>query len=171
MKVYEWCYTMYNSLSEARCLTEAEKKRYTAEWADITIGRVGPVIPLRYVSWRDIPDEWWRTRKLWYYDGVDNQCVEVSDAEWDWLIGLNAQRGAEEKERERQEQIRRCQTVIRVAEQQRDIPSPKEAARRRKVWNDINNEGGEGFVPTIIDSARYAGAKELLQELTEGADR
>lgn len=169
MKVFEWCYTLDNTLHEARRPTEAEKKRYSADWAENMIFGVGDHIKLPYVSSNDIPHEWWKTRTIWHFNGFGNQCVEVSDEEWDQLLALNAQREAEKKDQERQEQIRRCQTVIRVAEQQQDIPSPEEAARRRKVWNDIYNEGREGYIPTIIDSARYASAKKRLQELTEGA--
>lgn len=170
MKVFEWCYTLDNTLHEARRPTEEEKKRYSADWAENMIFGVGDHIKLPYVSSNDIPHEWWKTRTIWHFNGFGNQCVEVSDEEWNWLAGLNAQREAEKKEQERQDQVRRCQTVIRVAEQQQDIPSPEEAARRRKVWNDVYNEGGEGYIPTIIDSARYASAKKLLQELTEGAE-
>lgn len=171
MKVFEWCYTLDNTLHEARRPTEAEKARYSADWAEHMIFGVGDHIKLPYVSSNDIPHEWWKTRTIWHFNGFGNQCVEVSDDEWNQLLALNAQREAEKKEQERQEQIRRCQTVIRVAEQQQDIPSPEEAARRRKVWNDIYNEGGEGYIPTIIDSARYASAKKLLQELMEGAEQ
>lgn len=124
MKVFEWCYTLDNTLSEARRPTEAEKKGYSAEWAEHMIIGVGDSIRLPYVSSNDIPHEWWKTRTYWKFNGFGNQCVEVSDEEWDWLLGLNARREAEKKEQERQEQTRRCQTVIRVAEQQQDIPSP-----------------------------------------------
>jgi len=169
MKVFEWCYTLDNTLSEARRPTDEEKKGYTAEWAEHMIIGVGDSIRLPYVSSNDIPHEWWKTRNYWKFNGFGNQCVEVSDEEWDWLVNLNTQRETEKKEQERQELIQRYQNIIRIAEQQADIPSPEEAARRRRIWNNVQNEGGEGYIPTIIDSVRYADAKRMLHELTEGA--
>ena len=79
---------------------------------------------------------------------------------------MNAQREAAKKERERQEDIEYYQNIVRKAERQPDIPTPEEAARRRKRWNNAYNEGGYGYVPDIIDSARYALAKQRLRELT-----
>ena len=52
--------------------------------------------------------------------------------------------------------------VVAKAEAQHDIPDREEARRRMKVWNDINNEGGEGFVPRIICREEYEAAKEFL---------
>ena len=97
--------------------------------------------------------------------GCYNRCYEISDEEWDWLVRLNAQREAAKKEKERQEDIEWYQNIVRKAERQPDIPTPEEAARRCKRWNDVYNEGGYGYVPDIIDSARYARAKQMLQEL------
>lgn len=167
MKVFEWCYTMGNALHEARPLTEEEKKGYSPDWAASMIVSIGDPVDLPYVSSNDIPHEWWMERTRFHFNGFGNQCVEVSNAEWDQLVALNTRREAEKKERERQNQIQDCQAIIRAAEQQRDIPSPEEAARRRRAWNNVLNEGGEGYIPIIIDSARYARAKDLLRELTE----
>ena len=55
-----------------------------------------------------------------------------------------------------------CTDIVAKAEAQGDIPSREEARRRMKVWNDINNEGGEGFVPRIICREEYEAAKEFL---------
>ena len=81
------------------------------------------------------------------------------------MIQLNARREYEKKEKERQDDILYYKSVIAKAEKQKDIPSPEEAARRRKIWNDINNEGGEGYVPDIVDSERYEYAKGELEKL------
>lgn len=52
--------------------------------------------------------------------------------------------------------------VVAKAEAQHDIPDREEARRRMKVWNDINNEGGEGFVPHIVCREEYETAKAFL---------
>lgn len=165
MKVFEWCYTLDNMVQEARPLNEEEKKGYNPDWAESLLCAVGDGVALPYVSSNDIPHEWWKTRKIWQFNGFGNQAVEISDAEWDWLIQLNARREDEKKEKERQNDIRYYQSVIAQAEKQRDIPSPEEAARRRKLWNDVNNEGGEGYIPTIINTVQYESAKEQLVKL------
>ena len=52
--------------------------------------------------------------------------------------------------------------IVAAAESQKDIPDRKEAKRRMKVWNDIHNEGGEGFVPRIVCQEEYDEAKAFL---------
>lgn len=167
MKVFAEFGSYPNELIEVRLPTEEEKARHCAGWADGLIFSAGldSRVPIPYVKYDDIPSEW-KTRDCWTLPGCYNRCYEISDAEWDWVISLNAQRGAEKKEKERQEDIEWYQNIIRKAERQPDIPTPEEAARRSKRWNNVYNEGGYGYVPDIIDSARYARAKQMLQELT-----
>lgn len=56
-----------------------------------------------------------------------------------------------EKEKAAAEELEYAKEVVSLAESQKDIPSREEARRRMKWWNDTYNEGGEGFVPTIIN--------------------
>lgn len=168
MKVFAEYGSYPNELVEVRLPTEEEKAQHYAGWADGLIIGTGNSVPVPYVKFWDIPSEW-KTRDHWALLGCYNRCYEISDEEWNWVISLNAQREAEKKEKERQEDIEWYQSVIRKAERQPDIPTPEEAARRRKRWNDVYNEGGYGYVPDIIDSARYARAKQRLQELTGGS--
>lgn len=170
MKVFAEFGSYPNELVEVRLPTEEEKKQYRAEWADRMIYGTGldSHVPIPHVKIDDIPSEW-KTRDYWALPSCGNRCYEISDEEWDWVVSLNAQREAEKKAKERQEDIEWYQNVIRKAERQPDIPTPEEAASRRKRWNGVYNEGGYGFVPDIIDSARYARAKQRLQELTGGS--
>lgn len=165
MKVFAQFDAYPNELIEARLPTEEEKAQHRAGWADGLIFGTGNRVPVPYVKYWDIPAEW-ETRDYWALLGCGNRCYEISDEEWNWLLSLNAQREAAKKEKERQEDIEWYQNVIRKAERQPDIPTPEEAARRCKRWNNVYNEGGYGYVPDIIDSARYARAKQMLQELT-----
>lgn len=71
----------------------------------------------------------------------------------------------EQAKEEKAKEIAYLEDVIRRAEAQEDIPSAAEAAERRKVYNDLHNEGGEGFVPCIISRERYDAAKERLAQL------
>lgn len=164
MKVFAQFDAYPNELIEARLPTEEEKAQHRAGWADGLIFGTGNRVPVPYVKYWDIPAEW-KTRDCWALLGCYNRCYEISDEEWNWLVSLNAQREAAKKEKERQEDIEYYQNIVRKAERQPDIPTPEEAARRCKRWNNVYNEGGYGYVPDIIDSARYARAKQMLQEL------
>lgn len=164
MKVFAQFDAYPNELIEARLPTEEEKSRHGAVWADGLIFGTDNRVPVPYVKYWDIPAEW-KTRDYLVLLGCHNRCYEISDEEWNWLVSLNAQREAAKKEKERQEDIAFYQNIVRKAERQPDIPTPEEAARRCKRWNDVYNEGGYGYVPDIIDSAHYARAKQMLQEL------
>ena len=67
-----------------------------------------------------------------------------------------------EKEKAAAEELEYAKEVVRIAESQKDIPSREEARRRMKWWNDTYNEGGEGFVPTIINIEQYEKAKNII---------
>ena len=70
-------------------------------------------------------------------------------------------REAKRKEKEERERTR-AKRIIEEAEKQKDIPDYKEARRREKVFNDINNQGGYGYVPHIIDRQEYEAALKIL---------
>lgn len=69
-----------------------------------------------------------------------------------------------EREKEIKEKVDRAKSVIEKAENQRDIPTKKEAKRRMKQYNDIVNEGGEGYVPYIYSLEEYEYAKKIVSE-------
>ena len=71
----------------------------------------------------------------------------------------------QKKSEEREEEITRYKRIIELAEKQADIPKREEKQRRLKEYNDIHNEGGEGWLPTIIDKDEYENAKKRIEEL------
>lgn len=165
MKAYMSCLMYDDELVEARPLTAEEKTHYLPECADSMLLGTGNRVKLPYVSTVDIPISWWRERKNWAFPGCGNQTIEITDAEWGALVALNAQRQAEKEEQDRQERIDYCKRIISAAERQKDIPTPAEAARRRKAWIEVQNEGAGGYVPQIIDTDLYESAKAQLAEL------
>ena len=68
----------------------------------------------------------------------------------------------EEEEKALQEEIADAREIIRKAEAQKDIPSSEEAERRMKRYNDVNNDGGYGFVPHIVSREEYEAAMALV---------
>lgn len=88
-----------------------------------------------------------------------------------WLDGIieqgttdevKAYRAAEEA-RQAANRVEHAKKVIEKAEKQADIPSDAEARRREKEWNDIYNEGGDGYVPHIISMDEYEEAKRVIE--------
>ncbi|MDF7665750.1 hypothetical protein [Bifidobacterium sp. ESL0745] len=75
---------------------------------------------------------------------------------------------AEKEAKDHAEMVASARRTIAKAEAQRDIPSKTEKRRRLRVYNDINNEGGDGYLPEIIDADQYRKAKEYLAK--EGID-
>jgi predicted nucleic acid-binding protein len=64
------------------------------------------------------------------------------------------------------EEVMDLERTIKVAEQQDSIPGDKEYRAYRKWWNDVHNDGEEGYVPTMVTRERYEAAKERLAELS-----
>lgn len=151
------------ALVHARQLNENEKSHYSEEYKDHVLVAIDQ-IKLPFINVWDLPKH---ERESWYsLPGGSNTAYEVSDEEWKSLIQLNEARASEKEEEERRERVAYYEAVIRQAEAQKDIPSALEAAKRRKEWNNIYNEGGEGYAPTWITAEQYKNAKEQLTRLT-----
>lgn len=73
----------------------------------------------------------------------------------------------QKKDLETKRKVEGAKKLIEEAEKQKDIPSKEEAARRMKHYNDIVNEGGEGYVPHIVSMEEYTKAKKFLEEIGE----
>lgn len=111
-------------------------------------------------------------RKVW---GLDMVFVdpEVAAKYEEWIAGVIDDGTSEEVKAYRAEQKRKedakaaekAREIIRRAEAQKDIPTTEEALRRLKVWNDVLNEGGEGYLPKIYTLEDYQAAKAKLKRL------
>ena len=64
-----------------------------------------------------------------------------------------------------EKEIEEAKAIVEKAEQQRDIPTYQEARAREKSYNNLHNEGGEGYVPHIVDINQYNRAKSLLKNM------
>ena len=60
------------------------------------------------------------------------------------------------------ETIADAERIIAKADAQSDIPTHAEALRRIKAYNDLHNEGGDGWTPEIIDAEQVAYARSIL---------
>lgn len=71
----------------------------------------------------------------------------------------------ERKSKEIAKEIESCESVIVKCESQKELPTKDEAKKRMKRYNDIMNEGGEGYVPYIYSQKDYENAKLKLSKL------
>lgn len=152
-------------LIEARRPTTDEAKRFTPSAAERMLYSTGDSVEVPHLGITSVPLNWWKERKIYEFPGCDNQAVEITDEEWAMLVALNAQREKEAAEKEREEEIKELEATISHAERQQEIPTPEKAHRMMVAWNNVENEGGEGFVPDIVDTVRYERAKKRLAEL------
>lgn len=170
MKVFEvYDYGTRGELVEARKPTADEAARFVASVRDQMLYGTGIRVDVPHVGITAVPLNWWKERKIYAFPGCGNQAVEITDEEWDMLVALNAQLEKKAAEKKRQEKIEELERVISRAERQQEIPTPEKAHRMIVAWNNVENEGGEGFVPTIIDAHLYEWAKKRLAELKAGS--
>lgn len=84
----------------------------------------------------------------------DNQIFYFAQA----ILGLNLDSADDEQAAK----IARLEKVIEKAGQQKEMPTKVEKAEYLRAYNNLHNEGGEGFSPWIVSEEEYQAA---LQEL------
>lgn len=72
---------------------------------------------------------------------------------------------AAEKQRQLGERKESLLKEIARMEKQKDLPSAAEAKRRMRVYNEVHNEGGYGFVPHIYSREEYDRAIAELEKI------
>lgn len=87
----------------------------------------------------------------------------IADGKIDEVTEFENQKRIEKAEKE----IEELSETVKKAESQKDIPTREEKIRRLEEFNNINNDGGEGYLPTIIDIIEYNYALERIAELKE----
>lgn len=170
MKEYLVCEVADNygvSLCHARRLNDKEKTEYS-EWFREN-GFVGissyPIIDLKEINWIDVRNIL-NGRKLdGSFLGCCNSAYIITEDEWNKLIALNDQKCSEKLAKEKAEYIEHYKRVIQNCENQRKLYTKEEANAKAKEWNDIHNEGGEGYAPHFYTIDEYEYAKKKLEEL------
>jgi hypothetical protein len=67
-----------------------------------------------------------------------------------------------EEQKEHQAEIERAKELISRAESQKDIPTAAEHKIWARNYNNVVNEGGEGYIPVIITKEQYESAKQFV---------
>ncbi len=153
------------SVRRARRFTEEEKPRYTEWFRETGFVGLGDTQHLKHITWDDLP----RRKSDGSFRGCDNRAWIVTPEEAEAYIALDKRRGEEKAALERAQEIEDLERLVARIEQQGDIPTQEEARRRMRRYNDIMNEGGEGYVPHIYSDKEYVWAKDRLAALRKPA--
>lgn len=170
MKEYMVCDIAYSygiSLCKARRYTEEEKKG-CADWFKeraFSLISDAPNIELRYISWDDVYKILNERKDDGSFPGCSNSVYIISQDEWNALIELNERKKKEKEKRETEEAIDECKKIIDRCEKQEKLYTKEEAAQKRRAYNRLYNEGGEGYVPHFYTIDEYEWNKTKLNEL------
>lgn len=157
------------SLHHARRFTEEEKGRYIESFRER--GFVGissyPTTDLKEISWEDVNNILNSRKPDGSFCGCCNDAYIISEEEWERLVALNDRKRNEKIAKEKAEDIEFYKKVIQRCEKQERLYSEKEAIAKKREWNDIHNDGGEGYAPHFYTIDEYEHAKKKLEEATE----
>ena len=163
--VIENCYTLGIYVCQARRLNEEEKKRF-AEWyreyGMVSISGHGENA-LRFLRWDDCPHR----EPDGEFAGFGNQAWIISEEEANRYIALNAEREKETQKKELAEERAWRLQLLENAAKQGVLYTQEEARIRRQSWINVENEGGEGYVPHFYTIDEVENAKRWLQEHQE----
>lgn len=149
------------TITTARRFTADEAKQYAEWFRSRGFVSVGDHIPLEQIKNRDLPSRECDGE----FCGCNNRAWIITEAEKANYIALNNAREEAAEKAEREGRITALQKAIKQAEEQTDLPTEEEAQRRTKIWINVVNEGGEGYVPHIITRREYDRYKNELEKL------
>ena len=118
---------------------------------------------MRFLHWDDCPG---RTPDG-EFAGFGNQAWIISEEEANQYIALNAEREKEAKKQELAEERAWRLKLLENAEKQGVLYTKEEAKIRRQSWINVENEGGEGYVPYFYTIDEVENAKRWLLEHQE----
>ena len=179
-----------NGRIEATYSETMERKVYNADGytieGDMEPTRAGNCNMVAYIDGKKVDDCWnpefWALidtnkpgiKKIW---GLNVGFFAEDAAKYEAFVAriiedgtsdeVKAYRAAQDK-KENEDALENAKEIIKKAEAQRDIPTEKEAAERRRAYNDVHNEGGEGYIPTWITREAYDEAKKIVGLNCEG---
>ena len=152
-------------LAHARRFTEEEKQQYSDDWKNYGFIKLNSIVELSSLCWHDINTFFENRNPDGSFKGYSNSVFIITGKEWDTLIDLNNQKFAEKQAKEKQETIKFYENIVSACERQGKLYTPAEATKKAKEWNDIQNEGREGYIPHFYTIDEYENAKSKLEEL------
>jgi DNA polymerase III alpha subunit (gram-positive type) len=143
---------------------------FDLETTGLTIGK-DHIVELCYI--RIEPNGCERAETLRFNPGIHipKECSDIhgiTDDDVKHYTALNAAREREAKEKELNDQRNYYRSLIKAAEKQDKLYTAEEAKTRRMAWINVQNEGGEGYVPHFYTIDEVEAAKRWLDAHQEG---
>lgn len=167
LKVVEWSMNYGISINNARRLTEDEKATYADDWKDRILIGVGENIELNNLNSTDLfevvsNDDDYAGAFL----GSHSQCYYLTSENEEKLLKLNEEKGKAKQEKEEREEKENLIDLVKRVEEKRVRVMPRKDIKGYLVYyNNLYNEGGEGYVPEIIATEDYEESKKILGNL------
>lgn len=166
MKVLEDTYAYGMTLYEARRFTEEEKKGYAEWFQEKGLVPTADGIRLQHIGKFEDPlvDKIRKRGYIGMFRGCSNQAYEITNEEWDELLEHDRQAAKDKQIRELERTIDGYHYTIERCEAAPKLYTKEEAREKAIAYNNICNEGGEGYVPHFYTQDEYEFAKKGLQK-------
>ena len=170
MKTFTWVGAKGNVIElEAEYKMELKNEILDADGWKIETGKKETIITANLVAKVDgkVIEECWNT-SYWKIIDVNNGLKRIWGIN---KIGFTAETAIEvEKflneviESAKTEEVKELEEVIAKANKQNSIPTYEEARKMERDYNNMYNEGGEGYVPHIVDIDEYNRALAIMNQ-------
>ena len=156
-------------LQEAQYLTDEEKEGFADWYKPLAMRPVNR--DRKKLDFLTLDDFWEIVRKeqsAGMFMGTSNTVYIITREQWDALEARDARRKAEKAAKDRADTIQLLRTEKERAQLQMkdgNLPDEQEARRKWVEYNNLYNEGGEGFVPHFYTQAEYEHICRRLAEL------
>lgn len=165
MIVFEYAYTDGMSVGEARRLNDQEKIGVSDWFKTLGMIGIGEQIKLPYLSWNDpLVSDLLKRPEDGQFFGCSNTVRIITPEEKEQLIVLDRQKKDERERKERETEIAWLRDRLSTLRHGK-LYTREGAELARKQWNDLQNEGGEGFVPHFATYEEYEEMAKRLAEL------
>lgn len=166
--ILENAYAYGISLQKARKFTENEKVHYADWYKERGFVGLGESVKLDEIRQEDLEsiESIDLSKPDGEFNGSSNVAYIIKEEVWDALVALNESKRKERIRKEKQEKVREYQAIIKACETTSKLYGTSEEAKQAMVnYNNLHNEGGEGYVPHFYTVDEYEWAKRKLAEL------
>lgn len=158
-------------LATVRRMPDEEQQRYTEGYRGHMMLMTGEPVFLPALSDAEVYDLAHIAGKdiAGYLPRSSGELYTLTDEEWAALIAANQQAAAAKAAAERAGRIDYLRDLLARADAQRvdgKLPSAADAREKERKWNNVYNEGGEGYVPRCYTQEEYARMAAELDKLT-----
>lgn len=165
IRVVEWAPAYGISIQSARFLTDEEKKDYRADVRDFILVGLGEAIELDHLTHDDLMTVISEDAYMGEFNGCSNMVYKLAADQEKALIALNEKRAKEKAEKEKRERIEAYKTLVKNVEENKVKVLPRNKLKKYlEDYNNLHNEGGEGYLPEVVAEEYYIEVKAYLQQ-------